>query len=224
MLESSTPTCSGVFHALHELLLSSASLGGDGGGDDSDNEAAREAGLEQLRLCEMGTADAFRRLLAGQNFHYLLTSATAVVLANVLVLLLQKLYSKAAADALQEAVKQAKNAPRNVRLYVAWCVGRALRACGHQLRPLHGEGAGSTSVQRGTVGVRRHHLGPEERGVLRPSFRSLSHVANSHVRHHFLAGLLTHPHLTSSGLAKGDAEGDGDTCTPSASAAHHRNR
>ena len=102
MLESSTPTCSGVFHALHELLLSSASWGGDGGGDDSDNEAA----LEQLRLCEMGTADAFRRLLAGKNFHYLLTSATAVVLANVLVLLLQKLYSKAAADALQEAVKR----------------------------------------------------------------------------------------------------------------------
>ena len=102
-----------------------------------------------MRLCEMGTADAFRRLLAGQNFHYLLTSATAVVLANVLVLLLQKLYSKAAADALQEAVKaaQAKNAPRNVRLYVAWCVGRALRACGHQLRPLHARRGGRLDLR-----------------------------------------------------------------------------
>ncbi len=135
-----------VFHTLHALLLAfgaaaAAGAGGDGG-DADDDEAAREAGLEQLRLCEKGTADAFRRLLAGENFHYLLTSATCTVLADVLVLLLQKLYSKAVADALEEAVKaaQAKSAPRNVRLCAAICVGRALGACGHQLRPLHGEG------------------------------------------------------------------------------------
>ena len=137
-----------VFHTLHALHLAFAAAAGQAAADDSvDGQHARSL----LQQCEKGTVDTFTRLLAAAEFHYVLTSATAAVLADVLVVLCTALYSKVVAGGLASALKlaQGRNVPRNVRLCTAICVGRALGACGHQLRAIH-----DASVAFLTKGVR----------------------------------------------------------------------
>jgi len=141
-----------IFHTLHALRLAFAT-----------------EGREQTKLCEQGTVDTFLRMVNNAEFHYMLTAAMGQVAAEIYVVLLDTLYSRPAVDALHASIRtaQARNAPRNVRLFTIICVGRAMESCGQQLRPLHKDAIGflTKSLRVSEASIREGALVALERGV-----------------------------------------------------------